>query len=80
MDEDQFNDFRRSIIDPMIRRHQEMFPLMHRRGSTAASPSGPSPPVHSRAADEAYPGAHPYEPCPCNSGRKYKFCCRSKGR
>jgi hypothetical protein len=35
MVEDQFVEFRRSIIDPMIRRHQEMFPLMHRRGSTA---------------------------------------------
>jgi hypothetical protein len=22
----------------------------------------------------------PYAPCPCNSGRKYKFCCRAKGR
>src|SRR5437899_1801955 len=70
MDEDQFNEFRRSIIDPMIRRHQEMFPLMHRRGSTAASPSGPSPRAHSRAAGEAYPGVQPYAPCPCNSGRK----------
>ncbi len=20
----------------------------------------------------------PYQPCPCGSGRKYKFCCRSK--
>ena len=81
MDEDQFDAFRRSIIDPMIRRHQEMFPLMHRRGSTAASPSGPSPLAHSRAgAREAYPGTGPYEPCPCNSGRKYKFCCKKKGR
>jgi hypothetical protein len=81
MDEDQFNDFRRSIIDPMIRRHQEMFPLMHRRVSTAPPPSAPAPLApSSRAAGEAYPGAQPYEPCPCNSGRKYKFCCRSKGR
>ena len=30
MDEEQFGEFRRSIIDPMIRRHREMFPLMHR--------------------------------------------------
>jgi predicted outer membrane protein len=80
MDEDQFNDFRRAIIDPMIRRHQEMFPLLHRRVSAAASPSDPSPPAHARAAGEAYPGTQPYAPCPCNSGRKYKFCCRKKGR
>ena len=81
MDEDEFDEFRRSIIDPMIRRHEEMFPLMHRRGSTAASPSGPSPRAQSRAAaGESYPGTEPYAPCPCKSGRKYKFCCRRKGR
>jgi len=85
MEDDEFNEFRRTIIDPMIRRHQEMFPLMHRRGSIAASPSvllpsDPSPQVHSRASREAYPGAEPYAPCPCNSGKKYKFCCRKKGR
>src|SRR5437660_9094591 len=28
MEEDEFAEFRRAIIDPMIRRHQEMFPLM----------------------------------------------------
>lgn len=80
MDDDQLNEFRRSILAPMIQRHQEMFPLMHRRGSTAPSPSGRSQRVPSRAAGEAYPGTEPYAPCPCNSGRKYKFCCRSKDR
>ena len=81
MDEDQFDEFRRSIIDPMIRRHHEMFPLMHQRDSTAPSPSGPPPQAHPRAAaGEAFPGTDPYAPCPCNSGRKYKFCCRKKGR
>lgn len=80
MDQDQFEEFRRTIIDPMIRRHHEMFPLMHRRGSTA-SPSGPSLREPSRAAGrEAYPGTEPYAPCPCKSGRKYKFCCKRKGR
>lgn len=80
MDEEQFEEFRRSIIDPMIRRHREMFPLMHRRGSTTTWPSDPSPQAHSRAtAREAYPGTEPYALCPCKSGRKYKFCCRRKG-
>lgn len=23
--------------------------------------------------------AEPYEPCPCGSGKKFKFCCRKKG-
>jgi hypothetical protein len=81
MDEGQFDEFRRSIIDPMIQRHQEMFPFMHQRGLPAAPPSGPSPLAHSRAgAGEPYPGTGPYAPCPCESGRKYKFCCKKKGR
>jgi hypothetical protein len=93
MDEDEFAEFRRSIIDPMVRRHHEMFPGLHRRGSTAASPSGPSPRAPSSspsspspqapsraAAGEGYPGTEPYAPCPCQSGRKYKFCCKKKGR
>jgi SEC-C motif len=80
MDEEQFEEFRHSIIAPMIRRHLEMFPLMHRRGSTTAWPSDPLPKAHSRAtASEAYPGTEPYALCPCKSGRKYKFCCRRKG-
>ena len=42
MDDEEFSLFRRSIIVPMIRRHQEMFPRMHRPGSTDGSQSGPS--------------------------------------
>jgi len=81
MNEEQFGEFRRSIIDPMIRRHLEMFPLMHRLGSTTAWPGDPSLQAHSRAtANEAYPGTEPYALCPCKSGRKYKFCCRRKDR
>ncbi|CAN7651864.1 SEC-C metal-binding domain-containing protein [Peribacillus frigoritolerans] len=22
--------------------------------------------------------ASPYDPCPCNSGKKYRFCCAKK--
>src|SRR5438093_7573288 len=33
MDDDKFEAFRRSVVVPMIRRHQEMFPRMHQRGS-----------------------------------------------
>ncbi|WP_083842894.1 SEC-C metal-binding domain-containing protein [Schlesneria paludicola] len=29
---------------------------------------------------ETYPGTEPYAPCPCQSGRKYKFCCNSRRR
>lgn len=78
MDEDEFNEFRASVLVPMIQRHREMFPLLHQRGPIAPSPFDPFPPPVARATGEAYPGAQPYEPCPCNSGRKYKFCCRKK--
>ncbi len=81
MDDEEFDAFRCSIIAPMIRRHQEMFPLMHRRVATGPSQSGPSPRAHPRMAPaETRPVTDRYAPCPCNSGEKYKFCCGAKGR
>src|ERR1700680_3702974 len=41
MDDEEFDAFRRSIVIPMIRRHQEMFPRMHQRVSTDPWQSGP---------------------------------------
>ncbi len=81
MDDEEFDAFRRSVIVPMIQRHQEMFPRMHQRGFSFLAPSGPSiaaPPK--KAAAEAYPGTDRYAPCPCGSGEKYKFCCGKKSR
>jgi len=85
MDDEEFDEFRQSIVVPMIQRHQEMFPQMHRGGSTDFSQRGPSPsgssfrtPPGMAARREAYPGTDRYAPCPCNSGRKYKFCCGKK--
>jgi hypothetical protein len=85
MDDEEFDEFRRSIIVPMIRRHHEMFPRLHNRGSTDFSQSGPSPSGPSfrtrpemTARRERYPGTDRYAPCPGNSGRKYKFCCGKK--
>jgi len=85
MDDEEFNEFRSSIIDPMLRRHKEMFPRMQRRdsnnvSSSRPSPNGPSLLSHPRmaASTEVYPGTDPYALCPCKSGRKYKFCCRKK--
>jgi hypothetical protein len=85
MNDEKFDDFRRSIVVPMIQRHQEMFPQMHSRGSSDFSPSGSSPSGPSSRTGpetaqrrEAYPGTDRYAPCPCNSGRKYKFCCGKK--
>jgi len=80
--QEEFDAFWRSIVAPMIRRHQEMFPQMHRRVATDPSQSGPSPRAHPRMAApaEPYPGTDRYAPCPCNSGQKYKFCCGARGR
>jgi hypothetical protein len=82
MDDEEFEDFRRSVILPMIQRHHEMFPLMHRRVSHDPSQSGTSLPAQPRKAapGERYPGTDRYAPCPCNSGEKYKFCCGKRGR
>jgi hypothetical protein len=77
MENDEFEAFQRSVITPMIRRHQEMFPHMSGIGSTvpsggiSASRSRATPPV----SNERYPGTGRNAPCPCNSGQKYKRCC-----
>ena len=79
MEADEFEAFRRTVVVPMIRRHEEMFPRMHGLGSTggfnsnvrAATPSSAMPPV----SGEKYPGTGRNAPCPCNSGKKYKKCC-----
>lgn len=68
MDDTEFADFRNSVIAPMISRHREMFPNMPRQGSQ----------MHTAGASRAkkrYPGTGRNEPCPCNSGIKYKRCC-----
>lgn len=95
MDDREFAAFRRDIVLPMIRRHEEMFPLLHRRSSAGPEQTkswlantffGSEPEPSYRAEEQkavrevAYPGTRPYAPCPCNSGRKYKFCCGRRGR
>lgn len=77
MDDDEFDQFRRSVIVSMIRRHQDMFPGLHPWGSMELPTPAPvlqTPPT-TRVRKEKYPGTGRYEPCPCNSGKKYKFCC-----
>lgn len=77
MDDAEFEDFRRSILLPMIRRHEELFPKLHQRGSIMpphwGSSLSPLPPAMSPKGKSSEPGR--YDPCPCNSGKKYKFCC-----
>lgn len=85
IDEDEFDSFRRSVVGPMIRRHEEMFPQLHREREPRFPPvirnDLPVPRSQPKtAAAEKYPGTDRYAPCPCNSGRKYKFCCGAKSR
>jgi SEC-C motif len=80
MDDKEFDEFRRETIDPMIRRHEAMFPAMRRRESPDLLQSGFSLPAHPSMAEPAKtpPITDRYAPCPCNSGKKYKFCCAKK--
>jgi hypothetical protein len=82
MDDAEFDAFLRSIVVPMVERHHEMFPLMHKRASADRWQSAPSLRAQPRtsAPGETYPGTDRYAPCPCNSGQKYKFCCGVKRR
>lgn len=77
MDDDQFETFRCSVVVPMIQRHQEMFPRLHRLGSMESSRGAPAPQMTRTASARAekFPGTGRNAPCPCNSGRKYKLCC-----
>src|SRR3954452_7543232 len=50
MDDEEFDIFRRDIVAPMIRRHQEMFPQLHRRVATDLFQSDPSPRAQPRMA------------------------------
>ena len=74
MDEGQFTAFRHDIIDPMIRRHHEMFPQMRRLASGGPTYL-PAPPSTFVRPEKKFPGTPRYAPCPCGSGKKYKFCC-----
>jgi hypothetical protein len=45
MEAGEFEAFCRKVVDPMIRRHEEMFPRMHGLGSTGASAQISAPPL-----------------------------------
>jgi hypothetical protein len=81
MDDDEFQDFRHSVFEPMIVRHREMFPSMHQKGSLGHARGAPTMEqieparVERPARIEKYPGTGRNAPCPCGSGLKYKRCC-----
>lgn len=82
MDPAEYAKFRKDVIRPMIQRHKEMFPRLHALNGSGIPEWGetvePARPQRSERG-EAYPGTDRYAPCPCDSGKKYKFCCGKKG-
>jgi hypothetical protein len=52
--------------------------LAARTASTRAAPESRPLGIWPKVAQKSPPLAGPYEPCPCGSGRKYKFCCKGK--
>jgi hypothetical protein len=82
MDDDEFGELRRDIIEPMIRRHADMFGRSHRWDSMIPSLQRDRLQPHARrvAPPQTPAVIDRYAPCPCNSGKKYKFCCGLKRR
>ncbi len=70
MTDEKFAEFRKKFILPMIRRHCEMFPGLHGLSKQSSNMFSAKP-----SQTKKYPAAGRYAPCPCGSGRKYKFCC-----
>ena len=76
----EFEEFRRSVVTPMLQRYETMFGgrqlngfdnFLHRR------PSRPSRQIV-EANEESTSKRDRYALCDCNSGLKYKFCCGKK--
>jgi uncharacterized protein YecA (UPF0149 family) len=67
MDDAEFEDFRESVIAPLVLRHHEMFPNMPRMNPQTTTPSS--------SHEKKSPGTGRNDPCPCNSGKKFKRCC-----
>jgi len=78
MDDEEFQELKRDLVMPMIRRHQEMFPQMQQLGATDRRhilDAQPMSPTARRRPVKKYAGTGRNERCPCGSGKKYKVCC-----
>lgn len=67
MNDRELTEFYESVVVPMIKRHNEIFPKK--------SSQTPAKKALRRPREEKYPGTGRNDPCPCNSGKKYKRCC-----
>jgi len=76
-DDAEFAALRDTVIMPMIRRHEEMFPAMHggrsRRTERVSVPQRMRSVSPARREEDRNIGRN--DPCPCGSGKKYKRCC-----
>ncbi|WP_182865699.1 SEC-C metal-binding domain-containing protein [Rhodopirellula sp. JC639] len=78
LDDAEFEDFKESMLGPMLLRYKQMFGQ-----SKGSSPEGPplwEPPLHPNTQQQAIEKPGRYDPCHCNSGKKYKFCCERADR
>lgn len=85
LNDEEFDLFRRNMVDPMIARYRDMFGGTALSGGARRSHLMPVPsdelsmemaPSRSSTATRLEkPKAGRNEPCPCGSGRKYKICC-----
>jgi uncharacterized protein YecA (UPF0149 family) len=73
MTDEQFAEFRETIVLPMIRRHREMFPGMHSHSRQTSNTFD-----FASAPTQKHAGTGRNSPCPCGSGRKYKVCCGAR--
>jgi hypothetical protein len=79
MNDEEFGEFQRDIVLPMVERHQTMFGGMSRLFRGFGS-EGNASSLEREIASSVPPPVDRYAPCPCNSGEKYKFCCGKKRR
>jgi hypothetical protein len=78
MDDDEFEEFQRTVAKPMTRRQQDMIPALLRASATNPSErvSGPAPPrLATMPSVQKYAGTRRNERSSCGSGKKYKVCC-----
>jgi uncharacterized protein YecA (UPF0149 family) len=75
VDEKDFEDLQRDVIEPMIRRHEEMFPQMHGRAPSRLAAKKLAAASRSTPQRAEGPRVGRNSPCPCGSGRKFKQCC-----
>lgn len=71
--DDELQEFHRTVVTPMIQRHQEMFLGMYRPASKMSPIEQTSPP--GQRIVKKYAGTGRNERRPCGTGKKYKLCC-----